>query len=381
MRVAIIGAGPAGLYCAYLFARTGLARQIRIFEQNSGAATFGFGVVFSNQALGFLHADDRETFDKIVPELESWENITVVHQGQEIAIDGVGFAAISRLSLLHILQERVDSVGIKPSFGTRIKNLDGLDEFDLVVGADGVNSVVRSNMKDGFGAKITERSNVFAWFGTAKRFDTLTQTFVQTEFGPLTAHHYRYEPEMSTFIVEMTRDTWRRTGLDVADERAGMAFAEAAFADTLGGAKLISNKSVWRRFPDIQNRNWHTGRFVLLGDALKTAHYSIGSGTRLAMQDAKALVDAFTSHGGTFQGALEVYETNRRPMVDKLVEAANASAKWYEAMDRHMHMSPYEFAWSYIMRSGRMDTEKLAKISPAFCSAHALDTTPREEKT
>src|SRR5919199_4407347 len=245
MRVAILGAGPAGLYLAYLLKRRRPETEIRVYEQNPADATFGFGVVFSDRALEFLQADDPGTFAAISEELESWEDITVAHGNEAIRIDGIGFAAIGRLRLLEILQQRVRSVNVRPCFECPVDSLDELGEADLVVGADGVNSLVRRTHEAEFGTSIRYGSNRFAWFGTTKRFETLTQTFRRTEQGFFNAHHYRYAPDMSTFIVETDETTFFRLGLDRMDPKAARGLCEQVFAGTLDGHALVSNKSIW----------------------------------------------------------------------------------------------------------------------------------------
>jgi 2-polyprenyl-6-methoxyphenol hydroxylase-like FAD-dependent oxidoreductase len=366
MRVAIIGAGPAGLYLAYLLKRRRPEADVRVFEQNAADATFGFGVVFSDRALDFLREDDPQTFAAIVPHMESWNDIAIVHRGERVVIDGVGFAAIGRLKLLQLLQERVRSVGIEPRYRTTIRSLDELGDVDLVVGADGVNSLVRRGHVDEFGANIRLLTNRFAWFGTTRRFETLTQTFIQTELGAFNAHHYRYTPEHSTFIVEVDQVTFERSGLAQMDDAAARQLCERVFAKTLEGHRLVSNNSIWRQFPVVHNERWSTGNRVLLGDALHTAHFSIGSGTRLAMEDAIALERALAVHGDNIGEGLRAYEAARRPILEKLVAGANGSAGWYEHFAEHMRLAPVDFAMSYVTRSGRIDLERLRKLSPRF---------------
>jgi 2-polyprenyl-6-methoxyphenol hydroxylase-like FAD-dependent oxidoreductase len=370
MRVVILGAGPAGLYLGYLLKRRRPETDVRIFEQNPADATFGFGVVFSDRALEFLNDDDPETFKAIVPQVESWEDITLVHRGERIAIDGVGFAAIGRLKLLWLLQERVRSVGIEPNYGRAVITLDDFAEADLVVGADGVNSLVRRAHEREFGAKVSHLGNHFAWFGTTKPFATLTQTFRQTELGHFNAHHYRYLPDMSTFIVEVDDETFKQAGFERLDETAARVVCEDVFAEALDGHRLISNNSIWRRFPIVRNERWFHGNRVLIGDALHTAHFSIGSGTRLAMEDAIALDKALAEHPRDIASAFKAYERARRPVLEKLVAGANASAAWYEHFADHMRLEPIDFAMSYVTRSGRIDIDRLQRLSPRFIARY-----------
>ena len=365
MRIAILGAGPAGLYLSFLLKRRRPEADITVIEQNPADATFGFGVVFSDRALEFLREDDEPTYAAIVPQMESWNDITLVHRGERIVIDGVGFAAIGRLKLLQLLQERALSVGIAPIYRRTVDTLDELTGFDLIVGADGVNSLVRRTHAEQFGASVCYLSNRFAWFGTGKRFETLTQTFIATDLGHFNAHHYRFTPDLSTFIVEVDEPTFERAGFAKMSEQDARAVCERVFAGALGGHPLISNNSIWRRFPLVHNERWSCGNHVLLGDALHTAHFSIGSGTRLAMEDAIALDKALATHKD-LPAALHAYEAARRPILDKLVAGANGSGEWYEHFAEHMKLSPVDFAMSYIIRSGRINIERLRKLSPRF---------------
>jgi len=369
MRIAILGAGPAGLYLATLIKRRDPRADVTVIEQNAPDATFGFGVVFSDRALEFLREDDEATYAAIVPHMESWRDMTLVMRGERVVIDGVGFAAVGRLKLLQLLQARAAGVGVAPVYERAVKSLDELAGFDLVVGADGVNSLVRRSHAAAFGAEVRLLTNRFAWFGTAQRFDTLTQTFVDSEFGPFNAHHYRYAADRSTFIVEVGADAFARAGFARLTEVETRAVCERAFADALGGHPLISNNSIWRQFPVVHNARWSHGNCVLVGDALHTAHFSIGSGTRLAMEDAIALDKALAAHRAV-PDALAAYEAARRPILEKLVAGANDSADWYEHFGEHMKLVPLDFAMSYITRSGRVDLERLRKFSPRFVARY-----------
>ena len=351
MKIAVIGGGPAGLYFTYLFKWRRPAAEIRVFEQNPAGATFGFGVVFSDQALDFLRADDPETYDLVTPEMETWRDLTIVHRGERLRIDGIGFSAIGRLRLLELLQSRVASVGVEPAFETPLRSLDEVGAVDLIVGADGANSLVRASRAAAFGATAGAFTNKFVWYGTTLPFDTLTQTFIANEDGVFNAHHYRYAPDRSTFIVETDAATWDRAGFAAMDEAATRRYCEAVFADALGGHRLITNNSIWRNFPRLGNARWSAGNAVLVGDALRTAHFSIGSGTRLALEDVIALVGALEDRGDDIKNALEDYEARRRPIVKKLVAAADASATWYENFAAHMELAPADLAWRYAIPS------------------------------
>ena len=372
MHIAILGAGPAGLYLAYLIKRRSPETAVTLVEQNPADATFGFGVVFSDRALEFLREDDEATYSAITPHMESWSDITIVHRGERVTIDGVGFSAIGRLKLLLLLQARARSVGVEPSYQRAVKSLGELGKVDLVVGADGVNSLVRRSNENRFGASVRLLTNRFAWFGTEKRFETLTQTFIETEAGSFNAHHYRYSSDLSTFIVEVDQPTFARAGFAEMGEAETRVFCEHVFAQTLDGHRLISNNSIWRQFPIVHNEHWAVDNCVLVGDALHTAHFSIGSGTRLAMEDAIAL-DRALAHAGNVGAALVAYEAARRPTLEKLVSGANGSATWYEHFAEHMRLAPVDFAMSYITRSGRVDTERLRKLSPRFVAQFERD--------
>jgi len=364
VKILIVGAGPAGLYLAYLVKRQLPGWEIRIVEQNARDSTFGFGVVFSDRALEFLRAGDPETYDSITPAMENWTDIAVVHRGATVVIDGIGFSAIGRLKFLQLLRSQLETAGVSPEYDLVLGERENPREFDLVVAADGANSTVRRSAD--FGTTIAPLSNKFAWFGTSKVFDTLTQTFVQNDAGLFNAHHYRHSSEMSTFVFECDAETWARAGFERMDEGATLAYCEDVFADTLQGHKLASNKSIWRNFPNVRNQRWVSGNTVLIGDAQRTAHFSIGSGTRLAMEDAIALAKALSDFKRDIPGALASFEAVRRPIVEKLVAAADASADWYERFPEHMKLAPRDLAWSYIQRSGRIDPEKLRKIAPKF---------------
>jgi 2-polyprenyl-6-methoxyphenol hydroxylase-like FAD-dependent oxidoreductase len=369
VRIAVIGGGPGGLYFAYLWKRRHPDVRIDLFEQNAAGATWGFGVVFSEQALEFLRADDPDTVDAITPKMESWKNITLNLRGESVEIDGVGFSSIGRLDLLRILQQRVRATGVTAQYDTLVQSPDRLTGYDLIVAADGLNSMVRRSFETEFGASISHSANKFAWYGTTKRFETLSQTFVATELGTFNAHHYRYSPDMSTFLVECDPATWQAYGFADKTIEQSQAICERVFAATLDGHPLVSNKSVWRNFPWIWNERWSSGNVVLIGDALHSAHFSIGSGTRLAIEDAIALVKALEAEND-IPAALACYQAERQPIVKKLVTAARTSADWYEKFPDHMKLGLMDFAHSYITRSGRIDDARLRAMSPAFMARY-----------
>lgn len=367
--IEILGGGPGGLYTAILLRRLMPEVRVRVTEQNPEGATFGFGVVFSDQALEFLKADDPETHDLIVPAMESWKNMTLNLPGGSVTLDGVGFTATGRLELNELLTERARALDVPIRFETQIQSLDEL-EADLVVGADGLNSLVRTSLEQQFKPSVEFFNNHFAWFGATIPFDTLTQTFIDTAKGPLNAHHYRYMADRSTFIVECEDETYKAYGFDDMDEMESAQLCSDLFRDVLEGTQLLTNKSMWRRFPRMWCENWVAGRYALLGDAVHTAHFSIGSGTRLAMEDAIALVHCLADHDDMDE-ALAAYQRLRPPIARKIVDAANTSATWYESFGEKMQLSPMEFAHDYLMRSGRVSEERLRQIAPGFAAAYA----------
>jgi 2-polyprenyl-6-methoxyphenol hydroxylase-like FAD-dependent oxidoreductase len=368
VRIAVIGGGPGGLYFSYLWKKRHPDAHIDLFEQDPAGATWGFGVVFSEQALEFLRTDDPDTVDAIAPRMESWKNITLNLHGGSAEIDGVGFSSIGRLDLLKILQARAASVGVALHFETQA-SLDRLKGYDLIVAADGLNSPVRRAFEDDFGTSLSYSANKFAWYGTTKRFKTLSQTFVATDLGHFNAHHYRYAPDMSTFLVECDLATWQAYGFADKTVDESKTICERVFAKTLDGHGLISNKSVWRNFPWIWNERWFFKNMVLIGDALHSAHFSIGSGTRLAIEDAIALTKALEAEHD-ISVALARYQRERQPVVKKLVTAARTSADWYANFPEHMKLDLMDFAHSYITRSGRIDDARLRAMAPSFMARY-----------
>jgi 2-polyprenyl-6-methoxyphenol hydroxylase-like FAD-dependent oxidoreductase len=364
LAIEILGAGPAGLYTAILLRKMLPDARVRVTEQNPEGATFGFGVVFSDQALGFLKADDPETHDLIVPHMERWQNMTLNLPAGQVVLDGVGFTSIGRLELIEILKARALALGVPIRFNTRVEKLDDL-QADLVIGADGLNSLVRQTLGPVFAPRMDQFSNHFAWFGATVPFDTLTQTFIATDHGAMNAHHYRYAPGRSTFIVECDDATYAAHGFARMTETESAAYCSGLFKDVLRGTALVTNKSNWRQFPKLWCENWVAGNCVLIGDAVHTAHFSIGSGTRLALEDALALVHALKDHGSV-PAALEAFQAARPPIARKIVDAANTSATWYETFAAKMQLPPMEFAYDYLMRSGRLTRDRLRQLAPKF---------------
>jgi 2-polyprenyl-6-methoxyphenol hydroxylase-like FAD-dependent oxidoreductase len=366
VQINIIGAGPAGLLFALLIKRRFPAWTITVLEQNPPDATFGFGVVFSLNALAFLERDVADFHALLMPQLESWPMQRIVHQDERIDIDGNGFSAIGRLELNQFLDELCRAAGVSIEYGHAVDSLDRVKDCDLLVGADGANSFVRRALEAEYQLKTEWLTNRFAWYGTAEPFDCLSLTFRANPDGHFVAHHYRHNHAMSTFVVECDESTWRRAGLDRMSEDASRAYCEQVFAPDLNGHPLVSNKSIWRQFPLLVTNRWYVGNSVLLGDAQRTVHFSIGSGTRLAFEDAIALDRAFAETGDDVPRALAAFECERRPIVEKIIAAANASSYWYERISEKMKLKPWEIAYDYMTRSGRMTDERLRELSPKF---------------
>jgi 2-polyprenyl-6-methoxyphenol hydroxylase-like FAD-dependent oxidoreductase len=366
MRVAVIGAGPAGLLFSLLLKRKRPHHDVVVMEQNPPDATFGFGVVFSHGALEFLARDVPEMHAVLIPTMESWPIQRIVHRDVAVDIDGNGFSAVGRLQLLQMLRKNAEDAGVRIEFGRRIESPAALTHFDVIVGADGVNSVVRHALAEQFRRRVERLTNKFIWYGTRQRFDCLTLTFRTNDHGSFVAHHYRYSPEMSTFIVECDAATWYRAGLHQMNDSESRKYCEQVFAADLGRHPLESNKSTWRNFLLLQNERWSAENVCLIGDSLRTVHFSIGSGTRLAFDDAIALADAFEAAEPSPRAILAQFERVRRPIVDKLVEAANQSSYWYERVADKMALEPWQLAYDYMTRSGRMSDERLREQAPQF---------------
>ncbi len=371
MNIRIVGAGPAGLYFAALMKRADPSHDIVLYERSRRTATWGFGVVFSDRALEFLRADDEDLYQTLNPHLETWPDIVIAHNDTRIPLAGNGFAAIGRLELLTLLYAYVEKLGVEIRFESEIARLDELGEADLIVAANGAFSWIRSENQDRFATTTDWRRNRFIWYGTSKAFDSLTLTFRETDAGVFCAHHYRYRPDMSTFLVEVEDATWRRAGFEAMSPADTIGYCQRVFARELDGHPIVSNNSYWRTFPAVWNERWSFDNVVLLGDALRTAHFSIGSGTRLAMEDAVALYRAFQAHGADVRAALACFREQRLSPVKKIWDAANVSIRWYEEMDHLVRtLAPVEFAYSYLTRTGRVDHAEVRRRDPALAQAY-----------
>ena len=377
MKINIIGGGPAGLYFAILMKKANPSHEISVFERNASDATFGWGVVFSDKTLGYLQDNDVPTHQSIVQNFQTWDNVDVVHRGQKITIRGNKFTGIARIRLLNILQARCAELGVLPRYGHDIADPSTLADADLLVGADGINSLVRTRYAESFHPELDARPNRYIWFGTKRLFHGLTLTFRESDAGVFAAHSYKFSRDYSTFIVECDPDTWKNAGFGERSDDDTRAYLEQVFADDLDGRSLESNNSKWIRFLLVKNGQWHHENVVLLGDALHTAHFSIGSGTKLALEDAIALAKSF--HGApSVREALVRFESGRRPIVEALQDAAQVSMEWFEHARDAMHLTPLELAYALMTRSGRIDHEKLRRRDPDFIAAYeraAAETT------
>jgi 2-polyprenyl-6-methoxyphenol hydroxylase-like FAD-dependent oxidoreductase len=378
MRIGIVGGGPAGLYFALLMKQQSPAHAIRIVEQNPADATFGFGVVFSDRALGFLQEADPESYQDIERRLQTWDDQAIVHRDQQVRIDGLGFSGIARLELLQILQAHCRRRGVDLHFSRRQTDLSAFAECDLVVGADGVNSIVREIHCEQFQPRVELLSNKYVWYGTEQPFDCLTLTFRENQAGAFVAHHYRYSEDRSTFIVECDAATWERAGFERMSEDESRRYCERVFADDLGGHPLLTNRSVWINFRAVTNRHWSYRNAVLIGDALRTVHFSVGSGTRMALQDSITLARAFTATEDV-QQALRDFEQVRRPQVEEFLHRAAESFRWYERFRDKLRLDPLPFTYDYVMRSGRITHARLKERSPRFAAAYESYLAERQQ--
>ena len=370
MKINILGGGPAGLYFAILMKQRNPAHDITLYERDGPDDTFGWGIVFSDQTFSYLEDNDKASFDAIVAAAEIWDNVDVVLNGQKVSIRGNRFSGIGRLAFLQILHDRCRDLGVTLQFHTPVADLGELPAGDLLVGADGANSLVRRTFADAFQPSIDLRKNRYIWLGTRQLFHGLTLTFRETEAGVFIAHSYKFNPTTSTFIVECGEETWRRAGFEGMDEAATCAYLGEVFRDDLGGHPLLSNNFVrWLNFPLIKNARWRHDNVVLLGDALHTAHFSIGSGTKLALEDAIALADCWRPGDGV-EIALAEFERTRKPVIDAYQEAAFSSLLLFENAQDEMHLDAVPFAYKMMTRSKRIDYEKLKRRDPEFIAAY-----------
>jgi anthraniloyl-CoA monooxygenase len=373
MKINIIGGGPAGMYFAILMKKAEPAHNITVFERNGPDDTFGWGVVFSGKTLANLRTADGESHSEITRSFAAWDNVDVVHRKDKISIHGNSFSGIERLQLLKILQSRCEQLGIEVLFRTEVADIDSLrTNCDLVVAADGVNSTARKQYAPEFHPSLDVRPNRYIWYGTRQLFHGLTLPFRENDAGVFAAHSYKFNKTTSTFIIECDPQTWEAAGFNKMNDDDTRSYLEEVFAVDLAGQPLLSNNSKWINFLLVKNANWFFENVVLLGDALHTAHFSIGSGTKLALEDAIALFDCFKEQESV-RAALELFETTRKPVIEAYQAAALDSMRWFENARDYMRLSPIELAYSLMTRSGRVDREDLKRRDPEFIARYEAE--------
>lgn len=370
MKIKIIGAGPSGLYFAILMRNQNAAHEITVIERDGPNDTFGWGIVFSDQTFSYLKDSDEVSFNNITRACQTWDNVDVVHRGQKVSVRGNKFSGIGRLAFLNILHQRCRNLGVNLQFDTNISDVNEAGECDLLVGADGANSMVRRNYAVIFQPSVELRKNKFIWLGTHQLFHGLTLTFREAEAGLFIAHSYKFSPTTSTFIVECDKATWSKAGFDEKPDDETCAYLAEVFRDDLGGHPLLSNNFVrWLNFPLVKNKQWHHNNVVLLGDALHTAHFSIGSGTKLALEDSIALAKCFEAGIGV-DATLVEFQRVRKPVIDAYQEAAYSSLQSFENARNEMHLDPIPLAYKLMTRSKKIDYEKLKQRDPEFIAAY-----------
>jgi anthraniloyl-CoA monooxygenase len=365
MKIAIIGGGPAGLYAAILLKKQRPDADIAVYERNRPDDTFGFGVVFSDATLDNFEKYDSPSYRRITQEFAYWDDIAVHFRGTVHRVGGNGFCGCSRRTLLLILQQRARELGVGLKFEAEIDDESRFAGADLVILADGINSRFREKYVGHFQPDVDLRSNMFAWMGSTRPLDAFTFIFQETEWGPFIAHAYQYEAGRSTWIFETDPETFKRAGLSGLDERQSADRMAEIFGWFLDGHPLLVNRSMWRNFPMIRNARWVKDNMVLLGDAKATAHFSIGSGTKLAMEDAIALADAMQRNAGV-AAALKEYEEGRREEVEKTQHAADVSLVWFEHVDRFWDFDAVQFAFGVMTRSKAITYDNLSLRAPDF---------------
>jgi len=360
MKISCIGGGPASLYFSILAKKNNPSWEIIIYEQNPDNVTWGFGVVFSDETMENFKQADFETYRDITESFVHWDDIDVFHKGTKITSSGHGFAGMQRLKLLQILEARAKDLGVIIHHDVIIDSIDAYKNSDLIVAGDGLTSFIREQNVEAFGSDVVFRPNKFVWLGSTKAFDAFTFYFNEYEGGLWRAHCYQYMPGNSTFIIETTEDTWRKAGLEDATEEDTVDYCSKVFAEELGSDTLITNNSIWRSFPRVKNAKYYHNNIVLLGDALHTAHFSIGSGTKLAMEDAVALFESIDESSADLESALPAFQGKREPDVDSLQRAAQVSMEWFEDVERyHDVMDPLQFSYQLLTRSLRINHENL----------------------
>jgi anthraniloyl-CoA monooxygenase len=366
MKIAVIGGGPGGLYFSILTKKAMPHCQIDIYERNKSDDSFGFGVVFSDETLGEFLKRDMQSYELIRSKFAYWDDIIIARDGETVNIAGNGFCGCSRKTLLQLLQQRCTEEGVNLHFEHNVDNLSQFEDADIVIASDGIGSQIRTQFASEFGTKIELKKNRFVWLGSTKPLDAFTYFFRNTEHGLIVAHSYQYEEGMSTWIFECSDETWQKFNFEVTNEADTIAKISELFKEELDGHPLISNKSHWRQFPHVTNQNWFHKNIVLLGDAKATAHYSIGSGTKLAMDSAIGLFDAVMANPTDVQAAFQQYDKSRRNTVEMIQYAALVSLDWFENMNRHNQHPFYQFAFGCMTRAKKVTYENLRLRDKSF---------------
>jgi anthraniloyl-CoA monooxygenase len=370
MKINILGGGPAGLYFAILMKRLDPSHDITLVERDGPDDTFGWGIVFSDQTFSYLKDNDEPSFNQITRACQTWDNVDVVHRDQKVTIRGNRFSGIARLAFLNILQSRCRELGVELRFHTNVIDVAEIQACDLVVGADGANSLVRRTFDSAFQPAVDWRKNKYIWLGTHQLFHGLTLTFREGDAGLFIAHSYKFNDTTSTFIVECGEAVWARADFENMSEAETCAYLAEVFKKDLDGHALLANNFVrWLNFPLIKNRQWHHGNTVLLGDALHTAHFSIGSGTKLALEDSIALAKCFAEKADV-RAALAEFQRVRKPIIDAYQDAAFSSLLMFENAEEDLHLDPLPFAFKMMTRSGKIDDDKLRKRDPQFMAQY-----------
>ena len=360
MKITVIGGGPGGLYFSILTKKAMPHCEINVYEQNKPDDSFGFGVVFSDETLGEFLTRDTQSYELIRSKFAYWDDIVVARDGDSVSVAGNGFCGCSRKTLLQLLHQRCKEEGVNLHFEANITDLSQFEDSDIIVACDGIGSSIRTQFESDFETKVELKKNKFVWMGSTKPLDAFTYFFRSTPKGAFVAHTYQYEKGMSTWIFECSPQTWENFGFDTYNEEDTTQKIQEIFKEELEGHGLITNKSHWRQFPHVTNGKWYKDNIVLLGDAKATAHYSIGSGTKLAMECAIALSDAIVENPNNIPAAFENYEKARRNRVEMIQYAANVSLDWFENMDRHMQHPFYQFSFGCMTRSKKVTFENLS---------------------
>ena len=369
MRIAVIGGGPAGLYFSLLAKKHNPDHQIRVYEQNPAGATYGWGVVFSDIGLNFLREADEQFYKEFTANHERCDYMDIVHRSTHVQIHSNHFSRTARIDMLNILQRACLREGVEIEFDKRIDDVQAVSGADLIVASDGGNSAIRNQFSAHFQPSLETRRNRFAWYGTRQLFHPVSLIFRATDCGVFIAHSYQYSPKLSTFLVEVDPESWRRAGFDRMSEDESRRYCAEVFRTELGSHELLGNRSLWFGANIVRNRHWTHRNIVLLGDALRTVHFSLGSGTRMAMQDAIALHQGLKKHPSDIASAFSEFEDIRRHASSTFQLAASKSLDWYENVANKIDLDPVSFAYDYMRRTDQVSHEDLKQRDPHFIDA------------